>query len=436
MPIRTNGERLRKLRAKAELLRDAKEGPARQADFKDVDELIEELELHQIELEMTNEELERARAEVAVSSERYFSLYDLAPVGYLTLSTDGVIKEGNLAAARMLGQSRSALAERKLSSFVHPDYLSRLDVAWREALRSEEVCSFEIRPQREPDRWIHITLDVELSDKENGDFVRLILSDQTDRKKADDKVRLLNRRLHQYSIKLREANEELKAFSYSVSHDLKAPLRAVRGFGDFLVEEYGDQLDDQARDYINRIRDAGTHMQQLIDSLLHLSRIGRSELKRTEVDLGALAREVASELKRANPDQAAEFLIADTEYVDGDGGLLRIVLQNLLSNALKYSSHRQPARIEFGETSIDNERVFFVVDNGVGFDQDHVDRLFQPFGRLHSADDFAGDGIGLATVRRIINHHGGRVWAEGRPNEGAHFYFTLPHPEDDMEPRQ
>jgi PAS domain S-box-containing protein len=433
MPNRANSRRFSNLREKAEQLRDAKHKGTRQAEYEDVSKLIQELELHQIELELSNEELERVRDELTETRDKYFGLYDLAPVGYMTLSIDGKIKEANLAAANMLGHSRQDLVGRLLTSLIDPDYLLLFNNNWQQAMQSREARSFELKPLDDRDKWIQITLDTELSEQSETDFVRLIFIDQTERRRAEERIRSLNRLLHRHATQLRAANEELKAFSYSVSHDLKAPLRAIRGFSEFLLEEHGMQMDYQARDYVNRIQDAGGQMQRLIDSLLQLSRVGRSEMRRTPLDLSSLAGQIAAELKQANPNSAAEFVVSDTEPVKADEGLTRVVLQNLLANAVKFSAGQKPPRIEFGETSTDSERVFFVIDNGVGFDEEHADRLFQPFGRLHTADEFAGDGIGLAMVRRAVNRQGGRVWAEGQPGKGARFYFTLSHPEGDKE---
>lgn len=221
-------------------------------------------------------------------------------------------------------------------------------------------------------------------------------------------------------------NRELGAFSYSVSHDLRAPLRAIDGFSQALVEDYGDRLDATGRDYLMRVRRASQRMGELIDDLLVLSRVSRKEMRSEPVDLSMMAVEVMADLRLAEPDRVVSFHAAPGIRVRGDPKLLRIVLENLLANAWKYSRPRARARIELGEHVREGERCIYVRDNGVGFDATYVEKLFQPFQRLHRSDEFEGTGIGLATVARIVLRHGGRVWAEGVPDQGASFYFTVP----------
>ena len=226
---------------------------------------------------------------------------------------------------------------------------------------------------------------------------------------------------------LEQANRELDAFSYSGSHDLRAPLRAIDGFSQALVEDCQDRLDEEGRAYLARIRAGVQRMSQLIDDLLGLSRLNRAELNAEPADLTGLLHQVATHLAAAAPDRQVEFEVQPGMRALADGSLLRVVLENLLGNAWKFTSRREDPRVEAGETAGPHgERAFFVRDNGAGFTMDHADKLFQPFQRLHRADEFEGTGIGLATVQRIIHRHGGRVWAEAEPGRGATFYFTLP----------
>jgi signal transduction histidine kinase len=222
-----------------------------------------------------------------------------------------------------------------------------------------------------------------------------------------------------------EANAELEAFSYSVAHDLRAPLRAINGFSSALLEESGDALGGEARRQLNRIISGADRMAQLIDALLALSRLTRTEVLRESVDLTALARSVLDQYRASDPDRMVDVLVADGLVDRGDPQLLRAALENLLGNAWKFTAKRSDARIEVGCESVDGVSAYFVRDNGAGFDMTHVGNLFAPFRRLHSAEDFDGTGIGLATVQRIIRRHGGRIWAEGAENEGATFRFTL-----------
>ena len=224
---------------------------------------------------------------------------------------------------------------------------------------------------------------------------------------------------------LTATNKELEAFCYSVSHDLRAPLRGIDGFSKILEKEYAHKLDEQGMGYIKRIRAASQRMGQLISDLLNLSRITRKEMKHEKVDLSAMIRKMALDLQERQPERRAEFVIEEGITVSGDTSLLRIVVNNLLGNAWKFTEKHSPARIEFGITKNDSGHVYFVRDNGAGFDMAYVGKLFGAFQRLHSFSEFEGTGIGLATVQRIIHRHGGRIWAKGAVEQGATFYFTL-----------
>lgn len=217
---------------------------------------------------------------------------------------------------------------------------------------------------------------------------------------------------------------ELEAFNYSVSHDLRAPLRPLEGFSKALLDDYGDVLDEHARDYLNRIRAASQRMSQLIEDLLRLSQIRRAEVRPEKVDLAALARAIVDELRRSDGDRRVELVIPEIT-TDADARLVRIALENLLRNAWKFTRKKTAARIELGVRKDPGETVFFVRDDGIGFDPAFAKRLFQPFQRFHPAGEFEGTGIGLAIVDRIIQHHQGRIWAEATPDGGATFYFTL-----------
>jgi len=224
---------------------------------------------------------------------------------------------------------------------------------------------------------------------------------------------------------LAAVNEELEAFAYSVSHDLRAPLRGIDGFSQVLLEDYPDKLDEQGKDYLQRVRTASQRMAQLIDDMLSLSRVTRSEMQRTTVDLSELAEMIAMELKESQPERQVEFTVAKGLTANGDARLIRVLLENLLDNAWKFTNKHPNARIEFGVTQHEGKQAYFVRDDGIGFDMTYADKLFGAFQRLHSTDEFSGTGIGLATVQRIIHRHGGSVWAEGTVGQGATFYFTF-----------
>jgi PAS domain S-box-containing protein len=244
--------------------------------------------------------------------------------------------------------------------------------------------------------------------------------------RREQEIRRLNHELGLHLAQLEEANKELESFSYSVSHDLRAPLRSIDGFSSALLEDYADKLDDEGKDYLKSVRGASQHMGQLIDDLLGLSRVTRREVRRTPVDLTAMAQSVAGNLAATEPGRQAEFVIPPGLTVNADPNLLGIVLENLFANAWKFTSKKPRARIELGQIQRNGESAFFIRDNGAGFEMAYVAKLFGAFQRLHSGHEFPGTGIGLATVQRIIHRHGGRVWAEGKPGQGACFYFTLP----------
>jgi light-regulated signal transduction histidine kinase (bacteriophytochrome) len=244
-------------------------------------------------------------------------------------------------------------------------------------------------------------------------------------RESNARLMVLNETLRHAKSAAEAANRELESFSYSVAHDLRAPLRGIDGFSQALLEDYHDKLDDDGRTYLKFVRESAQHMAQLIDDLLKLSRVTRSEFRQESSDLSSLARGVLAQLERADPDRRVEMVVKDGVVVQGDSRLLKIVLENLLGNAWKFTGKRADARIEFGATVSDGQRVFFVRDNGAGFDQAYAEKLFGVFQRLHAATEFEGTGIGLATVQRIVSRHGGRIWAEGAVDNGATFYFTL-----------
>jgi PAS domain S-box-containing protein len=256
-----------------------------------------------------------------------------------------------------------------------------------------------------------------------------ISTDITDRKRAEEQVRQLNAELEQRvrdSTAEREAAaRELDAFAYSVSHDLRAPLRSVHGFSQVLLEDYAGRLDDDGRQYLWRIQANVTRMGQLIDDLLRLSRVTRTGLNREQVDIGAQASEIIGELRGAEPQRLVEVVIADGLATAGDSRLIRLALDNLLSNAWKFTSKREHAVIRVGAVRQHGRQVFYIRDNGAGFDMRYASKLFDPFQRLHPVTEFEGTGIGLAIVQRILSRHGGRIWAESEPDQGSTFFFTF-----------
>jgi PAS domain S-box-containing protein len=321
---------------------------------------------------------------------------------------------------------------REWSDRLHPADRDRTLAHLREAVRDPSFVyedEFRLRHRDGSYRWIH-TRGAVLRDKA-GRARRVFGAhvDITHRRETENAVRQLNAELEQHvslrTAELAAVNRELEAFSYSVSHDLRSPLRAIDGFAQALAEEYYGALPAEAQHYIDRVRAGAKRMGELIDDLLILARVARSDMRRQAVDLSTLADEIAANLRSQAPERRVSLAIEPGHVVTGDPGLLRLALENLLANAWKYTGKRREAHIAFGAEGGNGDRVFFVRDDGAGFDPLYADKLFGPFQRLHGPGEFEGTGVGLAIVHRIIQRHGGRVWAEGAVDHGATFYFTV-----------
>jgi PAS domain S-box-containing protein len=395
---------------------------------------FDELRVTQQTLQAQNDQLALSRQALELERSRYRELFDSAPVGYILTNPQGIIQKVNQAAADLLHEdqqfliglpfARLLVREERAVFFANLGRLTR-----REVPRIE---NWEALMQPHDGPTFPSALLVNLVQDENAQLtgLRWIVRDITERKQAEEKVLRLNaeleERVRDRTAALEKANRELEAFSYSVSHDLRAPLRSITGFSTALLEEYADKLDEQGAKYLRFAHDAGLRMTRLIEDLMELSRATRAELREQEIDLTALATLVVTELRKREPRRTVEVDIAPSLRAHGDEGLLRIALENLLGNAWKFTNRQSQPRIEVGSFEREGARLYFVRDNGAGFDMAQANRLFGVFQRLHSQDEFPGTGIGLATVRRIFNRHGGEVWAESKINEGATFYFTLP----------
>jgi PAS domain S-box-containing protein len=365
------------------------------------------------------------------AEEQYRSLVEQAPIG-IARHERGIIRYANPEFARIVGAGTpSELIGQSTSRFVHPDDRER-SRARLEALDAApgrtEPASFRV--QRD-DGTEAIVESQAVSSRQGGRMlVQLMVRDVTAEQLAAAEVRRLNETLEEQvrsrTAELEAANVELEAFSYSVSHDLRAPLRAMIGFAEILRAGHAAALPPDALALLERTEAAARRMGQLIDNLLGLARVSRQDMHKTRVELSALAAEIAAELAEANPARKVEVRVMPGLSARADPVLIRVALQNLLANAWKYTARSAQARVEFGAESSGAERVFYVRDNGAGFDMQLAERLFRPFQRLHDDHDYEGTGIGLATVERIVRRHGGRVWAEAAPERGATFRFTLP----------
>ena len=361
---------------------------------------------------------ERIRAEE--QSNNFFTLsIDLLCIA----GRDGYFKRLNAAWQNVLGYTDAELRSSRYMDFVHPDDRERTMVAAEKLANGDTHGQFENRYRRKDGtyRWL-LWKSAVSSDSE---LIYAAATDITDRKKVEDEVAELNRTLQRQNLQLETANKELESFSYSVSHDLRAPLRSIDGFSQAILEDCGDKLDTESQDHLQRVRAASQRMGHLIDDLLNLSRVSRSELRHQTTDLSKLAREVAEELQSPTEDRNVKVIIANGLAADVDPRLMRIVFTNLIGNAWKFTAKHPKAVIEFGSTTENDQLEYFVRDNGAGFDMAYVGKLFGAFQRLHTENDFPGTGIGLATVQRIIHRHGGRVRAHSQPGAGATFYFSL-----------
>ncbi len=370
-----------------------------------------------------------ARAEAEAASARFRGLVESGPDAILMVDEEGRITLVNSQAERLFGYPREELLGKPVEVLV-PERFRERHVSYRAgyvaAPRTRPMgVGLDLYALRRDGTELPVEISLSPLSTEQGLQVIAGIRDITARKQAEEQIRSLNRALEQRAAALEATNKELEAFSYSVSHDLRAPLRSIDGFSQALLEDYGDTLDAMGQDYLRRVRAATQRMGQLIDDILKLSRITRAEMRSQTVDLSALAHAVAEELQQRDPQRRVEWRIAEGVIVQGDPPLLRVVLENLLGNAWKFTSKREEARIEFGVLRQDDQPVYYVRDNGAGFDMARVDKLFRPFQRLHTEEEFPGTGIGLATVQRIILRHGGRIWAEGAVGQGATFYFTL-----------
>jgi PAS domain S-box-containing protein len=376
---------------------------------------------------------ERKRVEEAltVAHTRLERMSSSNVIGLVLANMQGGLLEVNDYYLNVLGFTRSEFEAGQIrwDERTPPEHLS---ADWQaiEELRDRGICTpYEKEYIRKDGSRVWVLIADALMPGPDEQILALVV-DITDRKRAEEKLRRLNedleQRVFERTAQLEAANRELEAFSYSVSHDLRAPLRSIDGFSQALLEEYQEKFDETGKTYLERVRKATQKMGFLIDDLLKLSRVSRSEMNFESVDLSKMVREILQTTRQGNPDRGVHVIVREGIVVQGDPYLMRIALSNLLDNAWKFTGKEGQPRIEFGAVAKDGETFYFIRDNGAGFDMAYAGKLFGAFQRLHTTDEFPGMGIGLATVKRIIARHGGRVWAEGETGKGATFYFTVP----------
>ena len=374
--------------------------------------------------------LERGQDEEVRS--RLAAIVDSSENAILSQTLAGVIVTWNRGAEKLYGYTAAEMMGRSTSLLVPPEVQDEMPAILRQIERGERIESHETVRVAKDGRRIDVVLTISPIKSRLGQVTgaSIIAHDITDSKRAESEILRLNntleQRVQERTAQLQEANRELEAFSYSVSHDLRAPLRAVEGLARILLRDYsGKVLDKTAADYMERMSAASQRMGHLIADLLGLSRLSRQEMTRQVVNLSEIAEDILTELKIREPQRSASTEVEPGLVTNADPNLARIAMENLLGNAWKYTGKTDAPTITFGAILDQKGPTYFVRDNGAGFDMAHADQLFAPFQRLHRSDEFEGTGIGLATVQRVVRRHGGRVWAEAKPDQGATFYFTL-----------
>jgi PAS domain S-box-containing protein len=370
------------------------------------------------------------------SEARYRGLLEAAPDAMVVVNAGGGIVLLNVRAEKQFGYRRDELVGQKVKNIVPEGFAERLVADARrptaDALAQQIGTGIELFGRRKDGSRFPIEIMLSPLQSAEGILVTAAIRDITTRKEAEahllrkmEELNHSNKELAQFAESAASANKELEAFAYSVSHDLRAPLRTLDGFSQVLLEDYADKLDEEGQDSLNRIRAASQRMGILIDDMLALSQVTRRQIILAPLDLSEMAAAIVADLRQREPQRQVEFIAAPGLVATTDAHLMRIVLVNLLENAWKFTSRRTQARIDFGITEHEGRQAYFVGDDGAGFDMAYAGRLFGAFQRMHSSADFEGTGIGLATVQRIIHRLGGQVWARAAPDRGATFYFVL-----------
>ena len=424
--------------------------------------LLHELEVHQIELELQNAELRQAREETEQLLEQYTELYDFAPAGYFTINADGIIRASNLAGATLLGVKRSRLLGRSFLPFITPQDRPAFSSFLGKVIAGmgKEELELGLAPLSDGSAPLYVKIEavtdssghkcrvavIDISKRKQaeeelkryrehlewlvGERTRSLQTEIVERRRADLAVKELNANLEQRvaarTDELQSTVRDLQTFSYSISHDLRTPLRSINSFASVLLEDFSQGLEEEGKRLLSCIVQRTVKMGTLIDDLLSFSKNSMQQLTASSIDMTGLAKELVGALSSEVRNSSLEFRVAELPPAWGDRTMVAQVLENLLANAVKFSQKTERPVVEVGSFARDGESVYFVRDNGIGFDMKYVNAIFGVFQRLHSADEFEGTGVGLAIVEQVVTKHGGRVWAESGKGEGATFYFTLP----------
>jgi PAS domain S-box-containing protein len=396
------------------------------------------LEQKNIELETCKERLrlltdQKEGPEITcLMEERFHTIFRFSSACMSLTFPDGRFIEVNPAFCRFLGYTADELMQLSSEGITHPDDREQVRQL-RDEARKRRATSYSIdkRYLRRDGAiiWGQVSSNWFYDEGGKPIYALAVIQDITDRKRIEEALRKSEANLASHALELESANRELEAFNYTVSHDLRSPLTSIGGFCEVLLGLGKGHLDDQCKSIIRHICGTVRYMDQLIETLLNFSRLSQCKMTKATVDLSAVAKAVAAQLRMRDPHRRVNFIISGKVEVEGDAKLLREVLDNLMGNAWKYTGKQETAQIEFGVCE-GNIKTYFVRDNGPGFDMAQADRLFIPFHRLHSREEFAGHGIGLSSAQRIIQRHGGRIWAEGERGKGATFYFNLGSPHE------
>jgi PAS domain S-box-containing protein len=398
--------------------------------------ILDDFEMEKSRVNLANEQLEKEIEErekiedaLRAGEERFRNLAETASDAIVSADSHGCIVYFNRAAEQIFGYPAGEAIGQPLTLLMPERFQNPHREGLHRYLKTGEARvvgkSVELAGRKKDGTEFPLQLSLSSWKTGRDTFFTGILSDITERKEAQETSEQHRKELARTNAGLVAANKELEAFSYSVSHDLRSPLRSIDGFSLALLEDYADKLDEDGRDCLHRVRAATQRMGTLIDDMLNLSRMTRIDMRLESADLGAIARSVAVELQKTQPERRVEFRIEEGLEAFVDSHLIKIAFDNLLGNAWKFTSKRVSACIEFGGTHRDGKLTYYVRDDGAGFDPTYADRLFGAFQRLHDKNEFPGTGVGLATVQRIIHRHGGRIWAESAVGRGATFYFTL-----------